>query len=463
MEDIPSSGSKMKKERWVLVLLLATAMLLRLGLGLVNRDANDNHVEVVSLIVDTHKLPEKHVCWSCYQPKLYYLVCAGVVSLLNVKENSVRILTMQLVNVFISFFVLILFWKFIDAQSLSTRSKYVLFVFFAFNPCLIGINVQSTNDTLAIFCGVLAVYACDAFFQRKKMIWAVVLLAALLAGALTKASILVLTGAIGIAFLIRICVQPGLKSKAKAAGYFLLPGLFFITIVLFAGEYYNNYTKYKNLTISTWEKDPPAAFFKRTFIGRPGIESLWRGFFTFRLLDMTRQPYINNEKTHYPAHRTSLWSQLYGRTMFMRFDQWPMSWQSRAPNIVIIGRPLIILGLVPLAFFLSGLFRNSVGFLKHLVKMEGAYLADPQNYFYLIVTLAFLAASVFYTYNYRDFSSMKSIYIFPGLLAFIKMFVDGFALLKSRRILLLVELVLAVIVLLSIADVLFLTKQLAHW
>src|SRR6187455_3252315 len=129
-----------KWQRQLGILIFAGALLLRLVLALYNREANDNHVQVVSWIVDQHSLPEKNDCWSCFQPKLYYLVCAGFVKLFHAEELYDRIRVMQLVNFFTSFFILLLFRKFIDKQNLSVRRKLITFAFFAFNPCLIGIN-----------------------------------------------------------------------------------------------------------------------------------------------------------------------------------------------------------------------------------------------------------------------------------------------------------------------------------
>jgi hypothetical protein len=446
-------------QRQLVILIFAGALLLRLLLGIYNREANDNHVDVVSLIVDKHTLPEKDDCWSCYQPKLYYLVCAGVVKLFHVQDFYGRVVVMQLVNVFTSFFILLLFWKFIDKQDLTVRRKLLTFAFFAFNPCLTGINVQGTNDTPVIFFGVLAVYAADAFFRKMKLSPGIALIIALVAGALTKASAFVLTGAISVIFILKLLAERSRTLKWRAAIYLSILLLTFVVIVPFAGGYYNNDKKYNSLTLSTWNRNSRPYFFKTTPVERPGLQNMYEGFFTFRYLDMIRQPYINNEVDNYPAHRTSLWSQMYGRTLFMHFDQWPPGWQSHDPFILLIGKILIVLGIVPLLLFLAGLV-NSLDFVRNFLKMNRAYLAAPENYLHLVITLAVLASSIFYTYNYRDFSSMKSFYIFPGSLSIIKLFCDGLSLIKNRISISIVELVLMLMILLSIADTVFLIQQL---
>jgi hypothetical protein len=290
---------------------------------------------------------------------------------------------------------------------------------------------------------------------------AVVLIIALIAGLLSKASMLVLTAVVCLAFVIKILAVTQIAEKMKTAKYFLILLIAILAIVPWAGGYYNNYKQYGNLTISTWEKDPAPYFFKKTFITRAGLRSMFEGYFTFRYPDMIRQPYINNEWNNYPMHRTSLWSQMYGRTVFMHFDQWPIGWQTHSPYIMTVGRILIITGIIPLAFFLLGLTTGCFAFAKKLLQRDRAYFAAPEQYLHVPVILAFLASSVFYTYNYRDFSSMKSIYIFPGLLAYLKAFTDAFILLKSRKALFFVKSVFMLVILLSIADITYVIYQ--YW
>ena len=449
----------MNNKRKVVIIIFIAAMLLRSILCILNRQANDDHVSVVNWIADKHTLPQKADCWSCYQPKLYYIVCAELVTLFHVHGSHQRIEVMQLVNLFISFFILLLFWKFIEKQPLSPRNKLLVFAFFAFNPCLTGINVQGTNDTPAIVFGVLAVYAADSFFKEMKITALIVMLLALIAGAVTKASVIVLTGVVIVMLALKIIAESSVKNKLASTKYLFVLLVCFFLIVPFAGEYYQNYKQHGTLNLSTWNRDARPYFFKTTPVYRPGLQNMLEGFFTFRYFDMLRQPYINNERDNYPMHRTSLWSQLYGRTVFMHFDQWPPAWQTHNNVSVNIGRILIALGIIPLIHFLIGLI-SSMDFVRHLFRRDKMYLAASQNYLHFLVTIAFLCASVFYTYNFRDFSSMKSIYIFPGLLSFIKLVCDGLNYVKNKVAVKITERVLMAMVIVSVCDIGFLICQL---
>jgi hypothetical protein len=95
-----------------------------------------------------------------------------------------------------------------------------------------------------------------------------------------------------------------------------------------------------------------------------------------------------------------------------------------------------------------------------ILQMDKIYFANPINYIFVVATFAYLGASMFYSYSYRDFSSMKSIYIFPGLIAFIKMFTDGYNLLAQGRSSVFINGVLILIIWLSAIDIGFLICQL---
>jgi hypothetical protein len=432
---------------------------LRITMGLLNRAANDVHIDVVTMIVDKHVIPEKDDCWSCYQPKLYYLITAGFIEMFHYKIVDRRIITGQMLNVLFGFFTLLFFWKYLKNTTLGDNSRLIIFAFFALNPGLAAINVQFTNDSLAIFCGVAAVYFADKFFrtqQRRDFIWLVIYV---IACSLTKGSGLVLFAVLFLFFVTRIIAQRSKEMRMKLVKYGLIYTISFLAIVPFAGGYYHNYKKYGSATLSTWDKDRPPLFFERTPVFRPGVLDMFHAWFTFRYLDMIEQPYVTNGPRPYPMHRTSLWSQLYGRTMFLHYDQWPHPWQSLEPFIINIGRLLIILGIIPLLIFLRGMAHNLKKMFIGMRKGFRTYLESSPDLLHLAIAAALFASSILYTYNYRDFSSMKSIYIFPGLISFIKLFADGYRGFSDRKIRAVINFTLLVICLLFITDFGYLIYQ----
>jgi hypothetical protein len=436
------------------------SMSLRLVLAFLNRDANDNHMEVINWIVDKHDLPEKNDCGQCYHLKLFYVLSAGIIKSFHLTSENSRIVSIQLFNVLLGFLTLLFFWKFIKKYPANKNIKIITFAFFAFNPCLVGINVQVTNDTLVILSGVLTVYFTDMLLNDLRVKYALGLVIFLIIAAMTKATGLVLFAIVSIVFILKILSKSSKKKRKVLLKYFLTIFVVFMFVVPFAGGYYTYYKKYKSLPTSMWAYDAPPKFFESTSVNRPGVRNMAEGFFTFQYLDMIRQPYINNESDNFPLHRTSLWSQLYGRTVFMHFDQWPGSWQTTSPLIVNVGRVLIIIGIIPLLLFLLGLFKGLSQALKRFFKKGISSLSKSNNYIHLIVTVVFLLCSIKYSYSIRDFSSMKSIYIFPGFISYIKLFLDKFSSIQSQKTIKIISIILITMVLLSIYDIGYLTYQL---
>jgi hypothetical protein len=458
----------MKRKRTFVLAILFIAFGLRVILAFINRQANDDHMEVINWIVNKANVPIRDNCGICYQPKFFYVISANIITFFKIQTDDHRIIAIQLFNAILGFFTILFFWKFINKQPFNDSTKLLLFAFFAFNPCLTGINVQATNDTLVILGGVMSVYFCDLFFRNITVTNFIFLMASLLVCSLTKTTGLIVFLVISVFFILKTIAQPNINQRLKLSKYFIGAILIFIGVVVFAGGYYTYYKKYKSLPTTAWNNaDPPPSFFKETtfsvgFPGRPGVLNMASSFFTFRYFDMIKQPYINNEVGNYPMHRTSVWSQLYGRTAFVQFDQWPPAWQTVDSFIVFIGRVLIILGLIPLLLFLSGLCGGVFLFFKNVFKNGKTYLASENNYLHLGITFALFAASLKYSYDIRDFSAMKSIYIFPGFISFIKLIADGYASVKFRVVTKIINVGLIVIIAFSITDICYLIYHLKY-
>src|SRR5262249_47396313 len=96
-------------------------------------------------------------------------------------------------------------------------------------------------------------------------------------------------------------------------------------------------------------------FFEETQAGRPGITSIVHSYLTFRIVDLVLNPTNDLRMQPRHAHRTSLWSQLYGRAHFAHFPAAPQSWkQVHSPFINGVGRAIMILALVPTTLMVLG-------------------------------------------------------------------------------------------------------------
>ena len=56
------------------VLVFFLGPLLRVILAAVNLEANDNHLEVISVIADHNRIPDTKEFWEAFQPKLLVLI-----------------------------------------------------------------------------------------------------------------------------------------------------------------------------------------------------------------------------------------------------------------------------------------------------------------------------------------------------------------------------------------------------
>lgn len=452
----------MAKRKILLLSIFVFSLLLRFTLCLINRQSNDNHLEVISWIVDKHEIPVKENCWECSQPKFFYVLNAGIISAFEINDPVKRIISVQLVNLIFGFFILLFIWKFIDNQPFSHRTKLLTFSLVAFNPCLTGINVQATNDTLEILGGVCTIYFAQLFFINKNVKSGLCLIAFAVFASVVKGSGLVIGFAVFVIFLFKLFSA----NKIDRILYIKIFSLFiivYLAIVPFAGGYYQNYLKYNDPFINNIDKkDPPPQLFHQTYPKRPGITSVAHGYFTFRIFEMIRQPYYTNVDTVFPLHRTSLWSQLYGRTFFMHYDQFPGTWSTTNPKIIMPGRLMMLLALAPLSMLLIGFLKELKLFIINILNLSRNYFAMEVNWMYLIFISGYLLFMIKYTYDYRDFATMKSIFIFPALPAFIKLFMDGFSKIKSKRLFQTASLMIGLLVFLSIYDIAFLIKQLAN-
>src|SRR3989304_248957 len=76
----------------------------------------------------------------------------------------------QLTNFFAGAITLVVSWKFISQLPANhTRNKVPAFALLAFNPQLIGINSQVTNDTFLIMFCTLAVYYTYFFLKESNI------------------------------------------------------------------------------------------------------------------------------------------------------------------------------------------------------------------------------------------------------------------------------------------------------
>jgi hypothetical protein len=413
------------------VLMFLFGALLRVALALVNLEANDNHLDVIAVIADEHRLPGREEMWEGFQPKLYHVTAAAVWKMLSRPSPPSLARAAQLVSCAAGIATLWLVLVFLKSHAWgSPKVGCLSFALVALNPGLIGINAQATNDSFVILFVTLALYLGYHFFAKRRARDFIGMTAAAILAPLSKGNGLVVCMAIVIVFAMALVW--GSSRAAMTRGQALLYGAIFLAgfvlVVPRAGLYWEHYRRYGTPFVNPI---PPAPFpnaFEKTFVYKPGVTSIMDALGTFRLYDLLRHPLSTTDEGKYPLHRTSLWSQLYGRAHFAHFDAWPPSWRlprEGRPWVTSLGwnlgRLIFLCALFPTILLVVAILRRTVAICRSLTraKLPSAAL---QEWLLDLVVFGYLAFIVVYSLRYRDYAVMKAIFIFPALLGFMTFF-----------------------------------------
>ncbi len=406
--------------RALLALVLTLAIAPRLVLALYNSEANDNHMEVVALMADNGVSPLVDDCWQCCQAKLFHGSVALTVSTLGVTDAHTRTVIAQLFNAIAGTLTVVLLWILSGRLSLPIQVRMTAFALAVLNPKFIGINAQATNDSFVILFATAAIAAFLAFLDSRERGWLAATLAALILASISKTQGIVL-----FAMMITILIARGLVaiSRDQRRLHLLSAALIvvvYLSTVPFLGPYWAHYvTKGTPFAWNTPKVEAPA-FVKKSEVRRPGIRSVVDGYATFRIVDLLHEPVIRGRG--YAEHRTSLWSQVYARSQFSRFDGWPPSWRSKDPRVLNLGRAALLLGLIPLLILLRGMIVDVADLARGMHNRGARYLADTNRWVITAMAGGMLFLVAKFSYDLRDFSAMKAIYIYPGMGCFMLVF-----------------------------------------
>lgn len=432
---------------------------------MVNEEANDNHFEVIRIIKDEARFPTKDDCQACFHPKLYHTLVAVILKFFPYKSYAFQIRMAQIVNCVAGILTIYIVYLFLINKPLDDKLRLICFSMVALNPKLIGINAQATNDSFVILFSTLTLYFLYLFFVEKRMrdFFCMTIFAIL--GAISKPNGLFLFPGTLLVFLFKIIKRKvfSLSFNKSYLLHLLIFSIAFLVIVPFLGQYLYDYYKYGSPFIINMAKAPLPNFLKETYVYRPGITSIVNSYFTFRFFDLIKHPTITNDKDNYPLHRTSLWSQLYGRANFVHFDFWPPSWQTENKIVLSIGRAIFLFALLPTLFLLLGIIKEIVSLFIFVAKRKFDFILNTNDWIFDIFFYISVLGIIIYTMQYRDFGCMKAIFIFPALLPFLNLFSLGCSYIYNmcgRKVIFLLDLVFCILFILYFLDTVSLIHQL---
>ncbi|MGD0750044.1 MAG: glycosyltransferase family 39 protein [Anaerolineales bacterium] len=440
-----------RKFKILFLVVFLISLLLRLGLTLVNREANDSHMEVVSIILKTNKLPTMQDCGECLQPKLFHYTAAKVIEALGLAHADVSTLWLvaQLINFVAGMITLALVWIFlIKIPFKNNLLKLLAFALTALNPALIGINSQATNDTFIILFSTLALYFTFIFCQKQKIGTFLLITLFTLLGIVSKENGWVTAIAIFIVFLTLAYTK---KIPFKRAILFSTAFLVIVPVLTVfdpLSQYIVNYKKY-GTPIPFNVPRPPLPYLAAYTPGcepqrinplnvycRPGILSVKSGFFTFDYLSLLEHPRNEGLSEGYPIFQTSFWTFMYAGAHSIHFLNFPPTWKTTGTEGFTIARSIFILALLPTILILLGLAIEGFMLIKGIFKRDPLLTQLTSHGLFVWTFFGFLLFVALYTYLYRDFSFMKAIFAFPALLTFPYLFLRAgepiYAILSKR-------------------------------
>jgi hypothetical protein len=429
--------------------VFALAAALRVALCLVNTEANDDHMTPIRMLAESWRPPARGECPECFQPKLFYAAGAVLLKVLRLREGRAATLAVQAMNCAAGIGTLWIVLLFARGLTTDPVRRLLVFSTAALNPYLIAVSAQASNDAFVVLFSTLALYFLFQFLgdgQDRRRRALLITLCTALAG-LSKGNGLLVFAGIAVLLTAKIW-SDGRSSRTRRfdAAFLTAFVLAFLLVVPYFGQYVRNYRTSGSPFATNQERDAPPFFFEETFPPRPGITSVARSYFTFPLVDLLARPRINTsdmlciagdasacsearapesdpEAVRAPEHQTSFWALLYGSAHSVDYYQWPRSWRTRAPALVALTRTIFVLALVPTALLLAGLIAILAALARSLGR--GGGVPDAPRAAAAAFAGGFVAWLIAYSLSYRDFSTVKAIYLFPGLLAYVAVFDAG--------------------------------------
>jgi hypothetical protein len=298
----------------------------------------------------------------------------------------------------------------------------------SFNAALVGIFSQTTNDGFVILFSSLAIFFLDRFLAQRRTAPIVAATASVVLAALSKASGWAVFAAgsvvLGVAY-----VAAGAAFRRQlltGAGVFVLG---FLAVVPWLHPYAQNIARAGTPFVNDAFETPLMTLEVPRSANWPA-----EFFLTFRIVELLREPYLEYGPGPHAAHRESLWSQLYGRTMWLRFDRG--IWANRDPNLTVLGRLCMLVGLLPLAALLIGTAQVALAALRGVVRQGLGWLSQERDWQHLIYVGVLLASLIAVLIEYHRlewlFIWMKAIYLFPVILSLFALFLIGLERLWQR-------------------------------
>ena len=397
--------------------MLALGIILRIAvfayMGYLN---NDNHLEVIEYIAHQWIPPHADQFNQAYHPPLYYFLAAAFLRLGNVRAVHALSLLLSIATLLlIAHLLRRLPW-------MNEKIRPWCLALAAFHPQFIMFGLFISNDTLAIFLGVLIFYQCLRVQERPSRFNFCLLGTWLGLGLLTKATFLIFVCPL-ILFIWMTGRQHALPNRRLISGLALF---LLITSVLGCYKYAENVALFGNPLVSNldlwdWMGDQQ----QPTWIGLPSL-------FDFNLLKLVRHPVISTSTVHsYPLMiYGSFWYSLIPESTFH---------SNLVPPFNRLGSMIYLVALCPTILMLVGATRMGMAvirFCSWATPEPGAYTRDRFVYERNLLLILLLNFFLIFAagWRYDVWSIFQGRLLFPSYFALLLAFNAGMEWAASSRL-----------------------------
>jgi hypothetical protein len=416
-----NTSTKQKRILLFFFIIFLISAGLRTGMVRFNRQSNDLHMEVIKSILLTNQLPEKPDCFECFQPKLFHYTAAMFLRLTGMENLNDRgvIFGAELVDYVAGLITIIIIGLFLYRLPVKYDVlKILAYGLVALNPKLIGINSQATNDTFAILFSTLALFCTFLYLKKSKPITFIFIVLFTILAISSKTNCWVTAIAIFISLLINIWMDKERRWKSIYIPFTFALATVILSILNPLNQYIVNTQKYGSPILMNLDVQPTPDFIIQSPTSYPGVLSIEDGYFTFKFYDLLVYPRIENGYGGYPPHRTSLWTQLYGRAYSVHFDNWPKDWSTSGEDGFPLSRAIFSLALLPTILLLVGFVMESFLTIKAFFKQDAILASDSHFGLAGVAFIGYILFVIFYTLEYREYQTMKAIFIYPAIITF---------------------------------------------
>ena len=428
---------RMKKYTSFTIIFFLCAIVLRISLCWYNPPQNsfDDHFTPIKLILETGDIPAKDACWQCYQPPVFYYVSAIFVrAFLTMGINKIYLpKILQFINCFYAILTIYLIYLILNKLKIPDFSKILSFGIICFLPRHIYMSAMHSNDTMTCLFVSLFIYLLLVAIENKFSFLSLFALSISMTIAIfTKYTALVVipVAIVGFAavFLYRV-VTPSKKTFAVLILALLLPTILFGVHLKDNIDNYGKPLPWNDNLLNTAVVQPN---------DREGIN-----YFDFKPWEYVNNPIVS------PGQMSSFWTLIHAGMWFdtepklIFFANPPSEWwieyfswlrgERKYPYIYnppsngiinnplssysrFLGAELITLGLIPLSFFMIGLYKTI--FRTLIFRKDKNSIDYTQICIFASLLISNIAGIIYLTIRAPVYSSIKALYFMNSLSAF---------------------------------------------